>query len=234
MKKIILFLIAALTSLTVLAQKSPSNPKNPSDYMGRIHNDLVQQFIATYGGTTLPTAMVLDNMQKIANSNPEFAALPKSSKPVPMKYIEMAKTDYKNNFRNVVSTLGLSKTAQREVQALIDYHFNLGFAKAKTSYEDYFKYIVKIEDRVIADKSIIADDKNIILAGTAIARHSIHMWEGKHHGGPGFWGYFFIGVCDVVGGVVGYYTGGQSGSAAINQGSAWSVEANDTVKGKRD
>ncbi len=235
MKKVILCFVATLATMSASAQ---ANSKNPLDQIGKIHNDLVQQFIDQNGSTTLPTAMVASEMKKLASQHPQLKKYRFSnSYPFDLQIIEKGRSDFKNNFRNVIAALSTSSVVKTELQRLIDYHFKIAFESKKTSYNDYYNHIVEFENSILSNNSIISPDKNIILAGTAIARYSVHMWERTYSGGGsglGFWNYVLVGVCDVVGGVAGFVASEGNWDTTVQYASSTSTVAHNEIKGKRN
>src|SRR5690606_11354960 len=110
-----------------------------------------------YWGTTLPTAMVASEMKKFADKHPDLKKYRSAkAKTINIKMIDDGRSDFKNNFKNVISSLATSAVVKVEVQKLVDYHFKIAFESKKTSYSDYYNYIVAFESSVQNNPSIIS------------------------------------------------------------------------------
>ncbi len=218
MKKVLFgFVMLFMSSQVSVAQTSPANSKNQYDNVGKIHNILLEEFQSKFAGKGLSVEQICLETEKIANNNPEFVALKDENyKPINVEMIKNASQDFKNNFQTVIKTSKLSAEGKLRAQELIDYIFAAGFNSQYTKYSDFYTYIVKFEDRIIANSKLTVEDKGAILSGTSTARYSIYFWDKKFGGSSqpaakrGFWGSLLVGVCDVGGAVVGYLEGGVS------------------------
>lgn len=116
--------------------------------------------------------------------------------------------------------------------------FKLGFSDNYTTYQEFYTYVERFENGVLADSKLNSNDKSAILAGTSTARYSVYYWDNELGGKTqsntpskrGFWGHVLVAVCDAGGAVLGYLEGGVV--SAISVGTSASNAAGDQIDKK--
>ena len=104
MKKLLFSLVAIALTGSSFGQ---ANSKNPYDYAGRIHNDVVIQYLNLHKASVTSTAELIQKVKIVSNQNNDFRNLKTENKTFPVaSYLENGISDFKNNFsyRNYCST----------------------------------------------------------------------------------------------------------------------------------
>ena len=226
MKKIILFLSICLFLTTVT--EAQENPTNPYDYVGQLHNQIVQQALLIERKNSESTA---DDVENIALSNGLFSKqFPSYSKNsgIINGFIKQGVNDYNNNFRSTINGLNISTDAKGYAQNLVDYMFTSGMSSNPSSYSEFNSYVIKLEQDILSNSKLTEFDKQVILCGTSTARYSGSLWSQKQsEGGEAakrpWWNWLIIGVCDVGGAIAGATV---NLGVAVTAGAAASVAAN--------
>lgn len=219
MKKFIFGLTALVT--IGFSGNAQQNNQNEFDYVGKIHNEIVNQFLVNYD-SSLSIQQICAKVQSIANENQSYLALKEST--INYHLIENSKDDFTNNFRNVINSTNASTHAKQEMQVLIDYMFELGFATQKPTFDNFYSYVVAFESKIKKDTKLNNADKKLILSSTSTARYSGYLWYNKIQqteisSKRAWWNWVVVGVADVagtfIGGGVNVGTGAGASSAAF-------------------
>lgn len=156
---------------------SPSNTKNPYDYVGRIHNEVLDAYFAT---DSLPVTFstIVDDVVLKASENVSFSNLDT----IPYVLSSSARISY--IYTNPISCqLGTLLQAISNVKVRLDYGtFIAAFLALCDQKDDYgvlYEIIVNYEAAVLYDTSISEIDKTTILKSTSIARHSAYARKKK-------------------------------------------------------
>lgn len=226
MKNIFFSLIAIVISTTTYSQE---NPKNEFDYLGKIHNEVILEFIKVNSKPALSIDQVLTNVKPVILSNSTYKQK-FGSQYSNLKEDEIRKymPDIANNFSTLVNDQKISSDAKKLLDELLSYINNT------SDYNTILKNVITFEDKVL-NYDILKSEKELILSSSSIARYSSYLWlvqkpktpnDTTESRGRGFW----IILADVGGGILGA-GGGYAGVAAC--ASAGSLIAEQlTGKGK--
>jgi len=210
-----------ITSLSVCAQQ-PANSRNPFDNAGRIHNQLVEEYLRRYPSGHQGINEAATAMQAIANNNAEYRGLNES--PIDARAIEAGAPDIKNNFRNVVNKVKVSASAKTEIQSLIDHMFTI--ADGTSGQAEFHRYVLAYEDRVLANRTFSEQDKKVILSVSSVARYSTSLWSRTLPATQAaqsrrWFHWVIIGAADAVGTLAG--GGVNVGTGAAASGAAYTM-----------
>lgn len=208
MKKILFGLLAVvMTAFNVNAQQ---NTANKLDFVGKIHNEILADFIKQSSGKKLTNDEVLKLVQEITLKNNDYASRYASDyKGLTNDQVEQGISDFPNQFENTVNELKISDETKRILNELLNETFKTD--EKGMDYNRYYAYVVNLEEKTIASE-LPETEKNLILSAASVARHSGYFWteskdapEGKKHFG------WVIGG-DIVGGILGFFFGGGGGA----------------------
>ncbi len=157
-----------------------TNPKNGMDYVGVLHNNIV--------GYVLERSTKETSKEEIGNIAHDY-----------MKSIGNP-VDYRKNFADFKESD--IETLPANIKIYLDM---LASVKDKDlSTKELFDHVISVENKVMSDKTLKTEDKNIILASSSILRHSSLFWTTHEPLNPGnerpFWK-------DMLGGAVGALIG---------------------------
>ena len=198
MKKLLFSLMAIALTINSFGQ---ANSKNPYDSAGKIHNDVVTEFLTKYGSQNLSTSKTIELTNAICDSRGmEGPRLTEMQFNAGMK-------DIKNNFKETVSKSSLSSNGKIELQRLFDYMVNGGF-KGGITIQESTAFILNFEDQILANKSLTQSDKKFILESSSVARYSTSMWnniesKSSESQKPRWIRWLIVAAADVAGGVAG-------------------------------
>ena len=209
MKNLFFSLIAIAFSAITYSQE---NPKNEFDYMGKIHNEVILEFIKNNSKPALSIDEVLTNVKPVILSNNTYKQK-FGSQYSNLKEEEVRKymPDIANNFSTLVNDQKISSEAKKLLNEL------LGFINNSSEYNTIFKNVIAFEDKVL-ESNIVKSEKELILSSSSIARYSSYLWLVQKPKTPndttasrrrGFW----IILADVGGGILGS-GGGLAGTVA--------------------
>lgn len=212
-----------ITSLSVYAQQ-PANSRNPFDNAGRIHNQLVEEYLRRFPSGHQGINEVATAMQTIANNNADYRGLGES--PIDARAIEAGAADITNNFRKVVSNAKVSAAAKTEIQSLLDHMFTV--ADGTSGYAEFHRYVLAYEDRAIANRALSEQDKKVVLSLSSVARYSTSLWnrvvpttQQESTQRRRWYHWAIIGVADVAGTLAG--GGVNVGTGAAASGGAYTM-----------
>ncbi len=171
MKKLIFALTSCLlvSSLT-MAQE---NRSNPYDYVGQLHNQILQESLKSENKSTNEIPDLVEN-NALTNADfvsrfPSYTKNPELIKGI----INTGINDYNNNFRSAISQLNISEDAKTYSQRLVDYMFNGGVSSNPPTYADFNTFVVTLEQDISSNSKLSETDKQAILCGTSTARYTL-------------------------------------------------------------
>lgn len=194
-----------------------SNTNNPYDFVGDIHNQILQEFMTAcdFESASIESISMLIKSITLNNSDYHQRFSDKSYVSLSESQISNGMNDVFNNYSNIIDTLGFSKIGNIVFKDLI---------KAIHTFEgtasDYYNYIVNLEDTYINSMNLSGDELEVFLAATSVARHSYFFWLIQEkdmnnvifNSGKGS-SLFIIGA-DVFGAIAGGVYGGLGGGIA--------------------
>lgn len=186
------------------------NTANNLDYVGKIHNEILSDFIKQSKGKRLSNEEVLNLVKEITLNNEDYAHhYGKEYYGLTNEQVAMGINDFQNQFENIVNNLKICNEAKKVLNDLLNETFKTD-AKGM-DYDSYYAYAVNLEEKTVGSE-LPQTEKNLILSASSVARHSAYFWteskdapEGKKHFG------WVIGS-DIVGGVLGFFFGGGVGA----------------------
>src|SRR5690554_5470048 len=124
--KTVLSLVAViLVSVGSFAQ-NPANPANPYDYVGKIHNQIVEEFLDKYAGVEMTTKEVFLATEEIAKKNKDVISRGIKIESTNPAVLDELLRDLDNDLKNVVAGLNISAAGKVKVQSFLDYLIEIG------------------------------------------------------------------------------------------------------------
>lgn len=144
MNKLFFGLLAFVLTVNSFGQ---ANSKNPFDHAGRIHNEIVLEYLRLHKAS-VSTADLIQKVKSVSNANNSFINLKPENKTFPsVSFLENGVTDFKNNFKNVVANSGLTSEGKLEAQKFIDKMLTLA-ANENTTFQNVASEILRTEDLI--------------------------------------------------------------------------------------
>jgi len=167
---------------------NPSNPNNPYDYIGEIHNKglriLLDEFpisndmsIKECAKMCIPFAsQTFDRILTESNIIVSKSTVNLEDDEEFLSELEFLFDDIENNFVNFVNSLDLDSYTREQVQTLFSDIFIMS-RKEEVTFSDIFDKIVEFETKVLDNTiSILSNERESVLGGTSTLRHSLSFW----------------------------------------------------------
>jgi len=209
--KTVLSLVAViLVSVGSFAQ-NPANPANPYDYVGKIHNQIVEEFLDKYAGVEMTTKEVFLATEEIAKKNKDVISRGIKIESTNPAVLDELLRDLDNDLKNVVAGLNISAAGKVKVQSFLDYLIEIGTNSTVPTYASIHSYVINFEREVQADTRLTEKDKMVIFSGTSTARYSAKLWTEKRGtssrttsaDGRKWWGHVLVIGSDIGGAFIG-------------------------------
>lgn len=152
---------------------TPSNPKNPYDFIGEGHNAILQYVDSRGGVTSLNDDQIAVVISEFTSKN-YGSALPKDAVLSTRKNIEQFLARFQNSGMVVLNANG-SASYKGYLDTLIKKL--TGPIESKVSAQPFIKAVIELENQILADKKLSAEERTSILSATSVARHSSLYWE---------------------------------------------------------
>lgn len=207
---------------------SIENPSNPYDFVGQIHNEILNEYIFNVEIKDTTIVGIKNSAKEIALRNKKFLRILGDDDFVNMddNFINSGIADYQNNFSNVIDSLSTGKNGKIGLIKLLTYVMDF-----EGTYYEYYDGLFYFEDEILADNNLSVEEKEMILAATSTARYSFDFWfefiklndggfaydeviNPSSRGSKGI-GILIIVGCDVLGAGAGAIFGGLPGAVAI-------------------
>ena len=119
--------------------------------------------------------------------------------------------DSNNNFAKAIDNY-VSAEVKDVFNSILDDIYTLGNSD-ETDYGKYKEIIVNYEDQIISG-DFSDEDKQILLSGTSVFRHSLYFWDnsGYEFEQKSVWKWITVGVADAAGALCGTATGITAGT----------------------
>ncbi|MEC4004847.1 hypothetical protein OX283_009290 [Flavobacterium sp. SUN052] len=156
----------AAKSLDIL----PANSANPFDYVGLLHNQLLETY---YSGVSLPKTLtgISNSVVSIANATSAFTSLSGGTYTFTslerVQYIALHSQDCLDSV--VVSSLS-SSGARISMTNFINSYLSL--CNSENDYSVIYDFIVAYESAALSDTTLSLSDRKVILITTSVARYS--------------------------------------------------------------
>jgi len=147
-----------------------SNPANPYDSAGQIHNEISDSY---FDGSALPTTItgVLARVDDIAQSNSHFVGLKDPTYELPTaQHLSEMLNNPASGAAQAYNASNISPSAKTSLEGFT--RSLLGITQGGTDYKLIFNYISDYESLVISHSAFSAHDKKVLLTVTSIARHA--------------------------------------------------------------
>ena len=161
-----------------LALKHPTgfsveNPSNPYDFVGQIHNEILNEYIFNVEIKDTTIVGIKNSAKEIALNNENFLEILGDDDFVDMddNFISAGIADYQNNFSNVIDSLSTGESGKTRLRELLNYVMNF-----EGTYYEYYDGLFYFEDEILADNKLNVEEKEMILAATSTARYSFDFW----------------------------------------------------------
>lgn len=201
-----------------------SNPENPYDSIGLIHNNAMNDLIFIHNG--LPFSMkeaIVAAEEYLYDKGYDTTGV--------YTLVSEIIHDAKSNYSTVVSSQNLSSASIDAVTAMMYDVATMSLSGNYNGYESYRKYLMEVEANIIANADIPSSEKGKLLTATAVYRYSLYYWY-KNFGNVklSFWGKIaIIAGADFVGALVAGGQGAIATSFAASAALAVAGEAEATV-----
>jgi len=229
LQSVLSLMAVVLVSVNTWAQV-PTNNNNPYDYVGKIHNQIVEEFLNKHSGNDLSTEEVFNITAEIAKNNPEIKSRGFKIEKADYRAFEEAVSDFSNDLKNIVGKMNVSNKGKTRIQTLFNYFITIGTKPTKPTYSEIHNYVIQFEREVIDDASLSEKDKMVILCGTSTARYSSKLWIDRAEtnqtvtsDGRRWWGHVIVIGSDIAGGIIG--GGKENPGQAATTGSSFSNAA---------
>ncbi|KIA95603.1 MULTISPECIES: hypothetical protein [unclassified Flavobacterium] len=167
--------------------QGPENDANPYDSIGRLHNEVLEIYLAANSGSiTIEDIMV--QIQSIGLSN-TFNIVQDCSAPTSINIINTILSDPLNNGDTIIENSVLSPQAKTKIKIFLN---SLAMIQSNP-YDDIYESITTYESEIISNHLLNNVDKRVMLTTASIARYSIYYekkkdrdWDssyGNHIGG---------------------------------------------------
>ncbi len=190
----------------------PNNSNNPFDYAGRVHNELVEDYLQAYGNIIeTPDTIFTKVFQNVVNK-PEYTThFPNAPQPISLSNAEILSwfNDKDNDYQNKFAALSLSPIVMQPFSQVVVATLNTSLTA-----QDYHNLVLGVESTFISQGVGTAQEQETVLSLTSIARHSNHYWENKDDNvvlkrckKPNRRKVLVVGA-DIIGGALGFILGG--------------------------
>lgn len=149
---------------------TPENPANIYDFAGKLHNDILDVYLAgNYQHTTL--AQISQQIEAIAAANNDLMLLDIGTNlPIDLNIIQEIVSNSQVKLDQVIVNSTMTSAAKNSLSSFMN---NLLLWKNQ-SYEEIYQSILSYESTVISNPVFDNEDKRIILTSSSIIRYSIY------------------------------------------------------------
>lgn len=215
MKNLLFGLIA--TATFVLNMNAQANTNNPYDYVGKMHNEIVLDFLRINTSNNMSINDILTKVKPVVLANSIYKAkYSKTYYGLTEEQVRQNMPDVVNNFKNTINTQNLTTNTKNYLNEL------LGFIVSTSSNSKIYSDIVSFENRVSSSK-ISQKEKELVLGCSSIGRYSSNLWLIQNPTPNSNSNKFWTILGDIIGAGLGW-SGGLAGIVAC--GSAGSLIGN--------
>ncbi|WP_074406378.1 MULTISPECIES: hypothetical protein [Aquimarina] len=153
-----------------------ADSKNPYNYVGEIHNEILNEFVLNYSGKRLSVDEIVSIVEGLANENPRFLSIKDEEAPVDPSDILRGIDDFGNNFHNIINDLRLSSRAKNDLKVLIDYLFDNAYSEREPNFDTVQGDLIRFENNALQNKDYTREERKTILSAISTARYSTCYW----------------------------------------------------------
>lgn len=159
----------------------PENSNNIYDAAGQLYYDISDAYLMQ-GNVSVTTAGTISQVESIANMNEEYLTIR------PATYVSptTARIDYilSNQQATALNIIANSSMTANAKLSLTNFLTTLMlYRDLQKEYDDIYRLIVDYETVIIADNTLTANDKKIILTTTSVSRYGFYF-ASKHRRKP--------------------------------------------------
>lgn len=148
----------------------PENPANIYDFAGKLHNDILDIYLAgNYQYTTI--TQISQQIEAISAANTELMLLDTGTNPSPnLDIIQEIVNNPEDKLNQTIVNSTMTSTAKNSLSGFMS---NV-LLWENQSYLEIYKSIISYESSVIANAAFSNEDKRIILTTSSIIRYSFY------------------------------------------------------------
>lgn len=149
---------------------SPENPENVYDYAGKLHNDLLETYLAgNYQYSTI--AQISEQVEAIVAMNNDVALLNlETSVPINPEEIQAIVNNPGAKLGDAIANSSMTSAAKISLSSFM----NAALLWKSEEYGAIYQSIISYESAVMANTEFSGEDKRIILTTSSIARYSLY------------------------------------------------------------
>lgn len=150
----------------------PANEANAYDYVGRIHNELLERYLdASFQQASIP--VLLQRLDSLGQLHPEFKLLCGSDYvgPSATAVTEISAATI-TAATSVVNATPLSIYGRSTLSNFIS--FVLDFSAVGAEYEEVHSFLVSYESTLVSNTRLTAQDREVLLSLSSVARYSLY------------------------------------------------------------
>ncbi len=200
-----------------------ADSKNPYNYVGKIHNEILNEFVLNYSGKRLSVDEIVSAVEAIANKNVNFLNIKDEESPVDPSDILKGIDDFGNNFHNIINDLKLSEQAKKELKVIADYLFDSAYSEREPSFDSVQKDLLQFEKDALENRDYNKLERKTILSAISTAKYSTCYWynyygsvrvrDNSNARKRKWWQWVIVAAADVGGTMVGTVATGVTASA---------------------
>lgn len=149
---------------------TPENPENVYDYAGKLHNDLLETYLAgNYQYSTI--AQISEQVEAIAAANSEVALLNlEPNLPADLEEIQEIINNPQAKLDEAIANSSMTSAAKNSLTGFM----NATLLWENEAYGVIYQSIVSYESSVMGNSNLSDEDKRIILTTSSIVRYSLY------------------------------------------------------------
>jgi hypothetical protein len=157
-------------STHVVQNPIPENPANIYDFAGKLHNDILDVYLAgNYQHTTI--AQISQQIEAIAAANTELMLLDTGTNPpLNLNIIQEIVNNPQLQLDQSITNSSMTSAAKGSLSSFM----NDVVLWENHPYEEIYQNVISYESSVIANSGFSNEDKRIILTTSSIVRYSIY------------------------------------------------------------
>lgn len=162
---------------------SPENPANVYDLTGKLHNDILDVYLAgNYKHSTI--TQISQQVEAIAAVNKDLILLDlETNQPINLEEIQEIVNNPQVKLDETIANSSMTNAAKRSLSSFL----NTAILWENNEYGEIYNSIISYESSVITNTKFTDEDKRIILTTSSIARFSLYYakerkdkdWDGS-------------------------------------------------------
>lgn len=194
----VLSFVLVLLGFAVLEGKAQSE----FDYVGKIHNEVLQEFVNQNKGKKLTISQVLASVKELTLANEDYKSrFGTKVAEITESQVKEGMLEYTNKFAGFISKLKVSNEAKSKLTNLMTFMYKS--KDTKLSYMQIKDFLLAYDAEIKAS-SLAQEEKNIIFQINSVAKSSSKFWleiSADNDSRAAVW-------ADIGGGIFGIFFGG--------------------------